>query len=94
MDVNVVLGAAVAAGGIAGFATKGSVPSLLAGSVGGLSLVACGRTASYRSAAAITAFLVMMMGVRYAKTKKVMPAGLVALLSAGGLVFNFVKIQK
>lgn len=35
----------------------------------------------------------MMMGVRYAKTKKVMPAGLVALLSAGGLVFNFVKIQ-
>ena len=36
----------------------------------------------------------MIMGMRLVKTKKAMPAGLVAALSAAGLCFNVLKIQK
>ena len=36
----------------------------------------------------------VIMGVRFMKTQKVMPAGLVAALSAAGLCFNALKIQK
>eukprot|EP00438_Fugacium_kawagutii_P030204 Skav207290 [mRNA] locus=scaffold434:259739:261191:- [translate_table: standard] len=90
MDANIALGAAV----VAGFASKGSVPSLIAGSVTGLGLIACGRTKNFKVAAAISAILTLMMGIRFAKTKKVMPAGMVALLSSGGLVFNLLKMKQ
>ena len=45
----------VAAGGVAGFASKGSVPSLLAGGISGLGLIACGRTSNFKAAAVISA---------------------------------------
>ena len=45
----------VAAGGVAGYASKGSVPSLVAGGLSGLGLIACGQTARFRTAAAISA---------------------------------------
>ena len=40
------------------------------------------------------AILTLIMGIRFAKTKKVMPAGMVALLSSGGLVFNLLKMKQ
>ncbi|CAE6970777.1 aptB [Symbiodinium natans] len=84
MDANTAIGAAVAAGGFAGYAAKGSVPSLVAGGTSGLALIACGQTGRFKAAAAICAMLMMIMGMRLVKTKKAMPAGLVAALSAAG----------
>ncbi|CAK9046376.1 Transmembrane protein 14A [Durusdinium trenchii] len=94
MDVNTLLGAAVTAGGIAGFASKGSVPSLVAGGLSGLALIACGQTARFKAAAAISAILTLMMSIRFAKTKKVMPAGMVAMLSSGGVLYNLLKMKQ
>lgn len=94
MDANIALGAAVAAGGVAGFASKGSVPSLVAGGISGLGLIACGRTSNFKAAAVISAILTLIMSIRFAKTKKVMPAGMVAILSSGGLIFNLLKIRQ
>lgn len=45
----------MAAGGVAGFASKGSVPSLVAGGISGLGLIACGRTSNFKAAAVISA---------------------------------------
>ncbi|CAE7944181.1 FAX6, partial [Symbiodinium sp. KB8] len=84
----------VAAGGVVGYAAKRSVPSLVAGGASGLALIACGQTGRFKSAAAISAVLMMIMGGRFAKTGKPMPAGLVALLSAAGLCFNAWKMKQ
>ncbi|CAE7319667.1 FAX6 [Symbiodinium sp. CCMP2592] len=94
MDANTAIGAIVAAGGVAGYASKRSVPSLVAGGASGLALIACGQTGRFRAAAAISAVLMMIMGGRFAKTGKPMPAGLVALLSAAGLCFNVWKMKQ
>lgn len=40
------------------------------------------------------AILTVIMGIRFAKTKKVMPAGMVAMLSSGGLIYNLLKIKQ
>jgi len=40
------------------------------------------------------AILTLIMSIRFAKTKKVMPAGMVAILSSGGLIFNLLKIRQ
>ena len=44
----------VAAGGVAGYAAKRSVPSLVAGGASGLALIACGQTGRFKAAAAIS----------------------------------------
>ena len=38
----------VAAGGVAGYAAKRSVPSLVAGGASGLALIACGQTGRFK----------------------------------------------
>ena len=43
---------------------------------------------------AFEAILTLVMAIRCAKAKKVMPAGMVAMLSSGGLVYNLMKLKR
>jgi len=88
-----VYGAAVALGGAMGYVKKRSIPSLVAGVTFG-SLAAYGAysvsndgktTASIAPALATAAILTAVMGSRAIKSGKMMPAGVVGLLSLGML---------
>mmetsp|Transcript_71367 Transcript_71367/g.126088 ORF Transcript_71367/g.126088 Transcript_71367/m.126088 type:complete len:94 (-) Transcript_71367:156-437(-) len=92
MDVNVAVGVCVAAGGVMGYVKKKSIPSLLAGGLSGAGLVACGVMSYFKSAASLSALLLMMMGPNFVKSGKVMPAGMVTVLSTGSLLYNVWKL--
>jgi len=82
------------AGGIAGFVTKQSKASLIAGSsCGGLLLlsgwlVAQKKAVGYKLASAVSALLTYVMGKKYFKSGKYMPAGLVFTMAAITFVYN------
>ena len=82
-----VYGALVLAGGAMGWAKAKSKPSLISGVVFGAALISLGyriyqgHASDVQVAAVIAGLLAIIMGVRFAKTKKLMPAGLVAILS-------------
>lgn len=78
-----------AVGGIIGYVQAQSKPSLIAGIVSGVLLIVAGIAGS-RSiawglplAAIVTALLVVVFVVRLAKTRKLMPAGL--MIAAGAI---------
>ncbi|GHJ86647.1 hypothetical protein NliqN6_3049 [Naganishia liquefaciens] len=77
----------VAQGGIMGFVKKGSIASLLAG-VGSGAAIAYGaylNTANPREvrlSLVVCAALILMMGPKFLRTGKFMPAGMVTLASA------------
>ncbi len=89
----------LAFGGVLGLLTKGSFPSLLGGCgsaailflAANSSLKAYQRRAVCRSATAVSLCVALVlttaMGLRWHRTGKIMPAGLVALLSGGMSVF-------
>lgn len=79
---------AVALGGIIGFATAGSVMSLVAGLVfGGLACIGAYQTSqnpkNYYLSLGVAGVLTGVMGYRFARSLKIMPAGLVTILSIG-----------
>ena len=93
--VLIAYGVLVAAGGIFGYVKSQSRPSLIAGSVSGLFLVAAGLLVLMGAAAgayfgfAVNVLLVVLFGMRLAKTRKFMPSGMMLALSvvvAGVLV--------
>lgn len=76
----------VALGGIIGFATAGSVASLAAGLIfGGLACIGAYQTSqnpkNYYLSLGVAGVLAGLMTYRFATTLKIMPAGLVAILS-------------
>lgn len=76
----------VALGGIIGFATAGSVASLVAGLIfGGLACIGAYQTSrnpkNYYLSLGVAVVLAGVMGYRFAKSLKIMPAGLVTILS-------------
>jgi len=79
-------------GGIIGFAKAGSCPSLIGGILGGLVLLMAGYGLSHVQAwglplALILIFaLLVFFAVRYARTRTLMPAGLMVILSLLALV--------
>ncbi|POY72550.1 hypothetical protein BMF94_4376 [Rhodotorula taiwanensis] len=83
----------IALGGLIGFLTKQSLPSLMAGGGSG-ALLAYGvqrQRANPRDVGLIvgvSALLVVVMGMRFYRSRKFMPAGLVSLLSAA-LLYRF-----
>ena len=91
--------ALLAFGGVAGFLAKGSIPSLLGGCgsaailfvAANSSLKAYQKQATCRPATAmslaIALCLSVVMGLRYYRTGKVMPAGALAVLSGGMSLF-------
>ena len=93
--VLIAYGVLVAAGGIFGYVKSQSRPSLIAGSVSGLSLIAAGLLVLMGVAAgaylgfAVNVLLVVLFGMRFGTTRKFMPSGTMLALSvvvAGVLV--------
>ena len=78
------------AGGLVGFLKAGSKASLIASSAFAVPLVlaALGVVPAYVADGVLVALLVMM-GMKFAKSKKFMPSGLMATLSVVALVARF-----
>ncbi|KAG2484877.1 hypothetical protein HYH03_016361 [Edaphochlamys debaryana] len=98
VHTDLAMTALMIGGGVMGYVRKKSLPSLL----GGLTLgAAYGATAyiiqthdallGHQVGAATSVVLATMMGVRLARTKKVMPAG---VLAGVGALASFYHIQK
>lgn len=87
-----VFAAVLLAGGMMGWVRAKSVPSVVSAAVFALVLVLVGSGAvRVPWLAEITlALLASVMGVRWAKSKKFMPAGLIAVLAAVVLALQFV----
>src|SRR5258706_16206999 len=85
--IVIVYGALVLVGGVMGYVKAKSLPSLISGLAFGLALLVCGlglwqgAKMSAVVALGLAAALLAMMGVRFAKSKKFMPAGLIESLS-------------
>ncbi len=91
----------LALGGIAGFVKGKSVPSLVAGvSLGGLygaagTLINRGDCTEGHALAAVTSALVLgVMGPRFARSKKVMPAGVLTAAASLSLVYEASKAHQ
>ena len=88
-----IFGALAIAGGAMGFAKAKSRPSLIAGSASGLLLLLAGYlvgTDSARTGLLLGLVVSVALAGRfvpgYAKSRKFMPAGLMGILSVGGVV--------
>ncbi|XP_069127464.1 transmembrane protein 14C-like isoform X1 [Argopecten irradians] len=84
--VSVAYAVTVAAGGILGYTRAGSVPSLAAGVIcGGLMGYGAYQTTqdpkNVMLSLVVSGLLLTVMGSRFYKTQKIMPAGVVAGLS-------------
>jgi len=90
-----IYGVIMILGGIMGFVKVGSKASLISGVGMGLGLIASGygvSRGSYDSlvvAEVIAALLVVIFAIRFAKTRRIMPVGMLAILSlAAAVVFG------
>lgn len=106
--VTIPYGLLVLGGGIAGYVKRGSAASLAAGAGFGGALLLAGALSAWAfsrgggGAGAVFAavlqivcavVLTVVMGIRYAKTRKIMPAGIIAAISALVLIFYIYKIS-
>jgi uncharacterized membrane protein (UPF0136 family) len=87
-----VFGALTIVGGIIGYVKAGSMPSIIAGAITGVLLVIAGwLLPEHRAAALATAFVVsLLLALQFVpkllRTGKMMPAGLMSILSVIGLI--------
>ena len=87
-------GALTVAGGVAGFVRAKSRASLIAGAISGGLLVAAGYLAGSGGrlgmfvGLGVSTALAGRFVTAYLKSKKIMPAGLMAILSVGGVVLT------
>eukprot|EP00039_Didymoeca_costata_P018776 m.334925 g.334925 ORF g.334925 m.334925 type:complete len:109 (+) comp17467_c0_seq1:40-366(+) len=96
--LNYTVAALVGAGGIAGYVKKKSIPSLAAGVGCGLLYGLSGYLISngspdrgHQVGAVVSLVLVGATGPRALRTKKFMPAGLVALIGTAAGIYNAKK---
>ena len=95
-----IFGALTIIGGVIGYAKAGSLPSIIAGAVTGvLLLVAAWILPSNRTAGLVTALIISLLLAaqfvpKFIRTGKVMPAGLMSILSVIGLVVAIVAWLK
>ena len=93
-------GALTIAGGIVGYVKAGSVASIIAGSITGvLLLVAAFLLPEHRMVGLATALIVSLLLAaqfipKFLRTGRVMPAGLMSLLSAIGIIVVIVAWVK
>jgi uncharacterized membrane protein (UPF0136 family) len=86
-----VFGALTIVGGIIGYVKAGSMPSIIAGAITGVLLVIAGwLLPEHRAAGLATAFVVsLLLALQFVpkllRTGKMMPAGLMSILSVIGL---------
>jgi uncharacterized membrane protein (UPF0136 family) len=95
-----VYGALMILGGIMGFVKVRSKASLLSGVGLGLGLLACGYGVSCGSenslivAVVIASLLLVLFAVRFTKTRRFMPAGMLAVLSLVAVVIFGMALKK
>ncbi|PXF42836.1 Transmembrane protein 14-like [Gracilariopsis chorda] len=82
-----VYGAVIAAGGIGAFLRSGSKPSIISGVVAGIVLGAAYVKDSVPVALGTAVALAAVFAVRLVKTKKFMPAGMLAIVSVAAALF-------
>ena len=91
-----IFGALTIVGGIIGYVKAGSMPSIIAGAITGVLLLIAGALLpEHRAAGLATAFVVsLLLAVQFVpkliRTGKMMPAGLMSILSVIGLVVALV----
>jgi uncharacterized membrane protein (UPF0136 family) len=79
------------AGGLMGFLKAGSKASLIASSVFAAVLAACALVfPATHVPDVVLGVLVVFFGMKFARTKKFMPSGMMALLTAAALGLRFV----
>jgi uncharacterized membrane protein (UPF0136 family) len=82
------------AGGLVGFLKAGSKASLIASVLFGAALILCATGIIYERYAAdlILAVLLVFFGLRLSKTKKLMPNGLMLLLTLSALALRNIRL--
>jgi uncharacterized membrane protein (UPF0136 family) len=91
-----VFGILTIAGGIVGYVKAGSAPSIIAGSIAGILLLIGGwlipehRVAGLTIVLVVSILLALQFIPKFIRTGKVMPAGLMSILSAIGLIVAIV----
>ena len=92
----IIFGILTIAGGVIGYVKAASVPSIIAGSITGiLLLVAAFLLPEHRAAGLATAFIVSLLLAaqfipKFLRTGRVMPAGMVSILSVIGIIVAIV----
>jgi uncharacterized membrane protein (UPF0136 family) len=95
-----IFGALTIVGGVIGYVKAGSVPSIIAGAITGILLLIAGYILpEHRAAGLVTAFVVSLLLTgqfvpKLIRTGKVMPAGLMSILSVIGIVVVIVAWLK
>ncbi|GAA5832821.1 hypothetical protein JCM5353_008345 [Sporobolomyces roseus] len=85
---GLVSAALISLGGLIGFIKRSSYASLVAGGWSGVTLAYGVHQREDRLVTGVAALLFVVMGNRFIRSKKFMPAGLVVLLSSG-LLWRF-----
>ncbi len=94
--VVLIYGLLMIIGGIIGFTTARSLPSLLSGGISGIILLVVfawslkALSPALWTAVGISAALTVLMGVRFAISGKFMPSGGIALISLIALILTIV----
>src|SRR5438270_9639905 len=87
-----IFGALTIVGGVIGYVKAGSLPSIIAGAITGVLLLVAGwiipnhRTAGLVIALAVSVLLAAQFVPKLLRTGKMMPAGLISVLSVIGIV--------
>jgi len=96
----IVFGALTIAGGVVGYVKAGSVASIIAGSITGvLLLVAAFLLPEHRAIGLATAFIISLLLAaqfvpKFIQTGRVMPAGMMSILSVFGVIAAIVAWVK
>jgi len=96
----IVFGILTIAGGVIGYIKAGSLPSIIAGSITGvLLLVAAFLLPEHRAVGLATAFIVSLLLAaqfvpKFVRTGRVMPAGMMSVLSVIGIIVAIVAWAK
>src|SRR6184192_4796837 len=95
-----IFGALTIVGGIIGYVKAGSVPSIIAGAITGVLLLVAGALLpEHRAAGLAAAFIVSLLLAaqfvpKFIRTGKVMPAGMMSVLSVIGIIVAIVAWAK
>ena len=96
----IIFGVLTVVGGVIGYVKAGSVASIVAGSITGvLLLVAAFLLSGHRAAGLATAFIISLLLAaqfvpKFIRTGRVMPAGMMSILSVIGLIAAIVAWVK
>ncbi|MBA2242074.1 MAG: TMEM14 family protein [Chthoniobacterales bacterium] len=96
----IVFGLLTIVGGVIGYVSKGSVPSVIAGSISGIALLAAAFLLPNNVAAGLVlaGLVSMLLAGRFVpaflKTGAVMPAGMMSVLSIIGVILAIVAWMK